>query len=212
VQECSDALRSRESARKRGTVFSGRLFIPIITLISNQSDNPLKGMIMSARILVAYASPHGSTAEIAEAVGKQLQSAGYSVDVRELNSVSSPEDYKAVIIGGPFYMGKIVGDVGKFIGRNRDALAKVPVAAFAVGVAPVGKDPAAIGNAMKKLHEAFVPLVPVAETIFAGKIDLEKLSFFQKFIVGRVHAPVGDFRDWAAITAWAIELPAKLGV
>ena len=169
-------------------------------------------MKMSTRILVAYASPHGSTAEIAQAIGKQLHSAGYSVDVMEFKSVSSPDGYQAVVIGGPFYMGKLVGDVGKFIGKNSDALTKVPVAAFGVGVTPVGKDPTAVGNATKKLHEALAPLKPVAVTIFAGKVDREKLSFFQKFIVGRVHAPVGDFRDWAAITAWAIELPPKMGI
>lgn len=167
---------------------------------------------MSTRILVAYASPKGSTAEIAQAVGKELQSKGYIVDVMELKSVSAPEGYQAVIIGGPFYMGKVVGDVKTFVGRNRDVLTKVPVAAFAVGVAPVGKDPTEISNAMKKFLEALAPLKPVAVTIFAGKVDLEKLSFFQKLIVGRVHAPVGDFRDWAAIVSWAIGLPAKLGV
>ena len=169
-------------------------------------------MKMSTRILIAYASPHGSTAEIAQAVGKQLRSAGNSVDVKELISVSSPESYNAVVIGGPFYMGKLVSEVGKFIGKNSDALTKIPVAAFGVGIAPVGKDPTAIGNATKKLYEALAPIKPVAVTIFAGKVDREKLSFFQKFIVGRVHAPVGDFRDWAAINAWAIELPPKMGI
>jgi len=46
---------------------------------------------MSICILVAYASPKGSTAGIAEAVGKGLQSPGYSVDVVGMKSVSSLE-------------------------------------------------------------------------------------------------------------------------
>lgn len=167
---------------------------------------------MSNRILVAYASPRGSTAGIAQAVGKELQSAGYSVDVAEMNSVSSLGGYHAVVIGGPFYMGKVVGDVGKFIGRYRDALTKLPVAAFTVGVAPVGMDPAEIDKAMKIFHKALAPLEPVAETIFAGKIDLDKLSFIQKWMVGKAKAPVGDFRDWGAIAKWARELPGKLRV
>jgi menaquinone-dependent protoporphyrinogen oxidase len=167
---------------------------------------------MSTRILVAYASPKGSTAGIAEAVGKELQSAGYSVDVAGMKSVSSLEGYDAVVIGGPFYMGKVVGDVGKFIGRHRDALAKMPVAAFTVGVAPVGNDPAEIDKAMKIFHPALAPLEPVAETIFAGKVDLEKLSFIQKWIWKKLKGPVGDFRDWDAIATWAKELPGKMGV
>ena len=167
---------------------------------------------MSTRILVTYASPKGSTAEIAQAVGKELQSAGYGIDVTEIKSVTSLEGYKAVVIGGPFYMGKVVGDVGKFIGKNLDALTKIPVAGFGVGVAPAGKNPTEIDTAMKKLYKTFEPLKPVAMTIFAGKLDPEKLSMFQKWMVGKVKAPVGDFRDWEAIASWAVELPKKLGV
>jgi menaquinone-dependent protoporphyrinogen oxidase len=167
---------------------------------------------MPARILIAYVSPKGSTAGIAEAIGKELRLSGYSVDVAELKSVSSLEGYRAVVIGGPFYMGKIVGDVGKFVGKFRDVLTKMPVAAFAVGVAPVGRDPEQIGEARKIFHQAISPIEPVAEALFSGRIDLENLSFFQKKMVGAVKAPVGDFRDWDAIAKWAKKLPGKFGV
>jgi menaquinone-dependent protoporphyrinogen oxidase len=167
---------------------------------------------MSARILVAYVSPKGSTAEIAEAIGKELRSGGYSADVIEMRSVKSLEGYRAVVIGGPFYSGKVVSGVGKFVGRFRDTLEKLPVAAFAVGVAPVGRDPVQIRDARKTFHKALAPLEPVAETIFAGRIDLSNLSFIQKWMVGKVNAPVGDFRDWEAIAKWARNLPGKLKV
>ncbi len=109
-------------------------------------------------------------------------------------------------------MGSIMADVGKFIARYEVALTKVPVAAFAVGLAPLGKDPADRDNAMKKLQKTLEPLTPVATTIFAGRLDLTKLSWFQKWITEKVKSPVGDFRDWTAIAAWARELPAKMGV
>ena len=57
-----------------------------------------------------------------------------------------------------------------------------------------------------------VPLTPVVMTIFAGSLDLIKLSWFQKWITEKVKSPVGDFRDWIAIAAWALELPAKMGI
>ena len=109
-------------------------------------------------------------------------------------------------------MGKLVGDVGKFVGKYRDVLSKVPVAGFGVGVAPVGKNPPEIDNAVKKLQKTLEPVKPVAVTVFAGKLDLEKLSIFQKWMVGKVNAPFGDFQDWEAIALWAIELSKKLGV
>ncbi len=126
-----------------------------------------------AHILVAYASKKGSTTEIAQAMGKEIRAAGHLVDVTEMKSVSSLEGYNAVVIGAPFYMGNIT-DMRKFTGRYRDALAKVPVAAFAVGLAPLGKDPAGIDNAMKKLQKTLEPLAPVAMTIFAGRLDPAK--------------------------------------
>jgi menaquinone-dependent protoporphyrinogen oxidase len=167
---------------------------------------------MAAQILVAYASKTGSTAEIAQAVGKELQSAGYSTDVAEMKAVSSLADYHAVVIGGPLYMGKVVGDVGKFVGRHHEVLSKIPVAAFTVGITPVSKDPVQIGNAMKLLHSSLAPLQPVSESVFAGRVDPKKLSFIQRKMTEMAKSPVGDFRDWEAIARWARELPAKMGL
>ena len=167
---------------------------------------------MSARILVAYVSPKGSTAGIAQAIGKELLSAGFGVDVVEMKTVSSLEGYNAVVIGAPLYMGKVVGDMGKFIKKHLDALEKMPVAAFTVGMSPVGADPAVTEKALNIFQNALVPLEPVSLTIFAGKVDLEKLSFMQKWMIGKAKAPVGDFRDWEVIAAWAKELPGKLRI
>ncbi len=44
---------------------------------------------MSARFLVANATRNGSTAEIATALGKELESAGHAVAVREMKTVTS---------------------------------------------------------------------------------------------------------------------------
>jgi menaquinone-dependent protoporphyrinogen oxidase len=165
-----------------------------------------------ARILVAYASKKGSTAEIAQAMGKELQAAGHVVDVTETGSVTSPANYHAVVIGGPVYMGKMMGEVGKFVKRYYTELKDLPVAGFIVGLGPVSKDPASIMHAEKVLQAALAPLQPVAVTAFAGRLDPSKLSWFQNWITKNVKSPVGDFRDWAAITAWAKELPGMMKV
>ncbi len=86
-----------------------------------------------ARILVAYASKKGSTTEIAQAIGKELQAAGHVVDVTEVGAVTSPSGYNAIVIGGPMYMGKMMGEVGKFVKRHYNELKDLPVAGFIVG-------------------------------------------------------------------------------
>ena len=163
-----------------------------------------------ARILIAYATKHGSTAEIAEAIGKELTAAGLSVEVKEIGNVQSPAGYDAVVIGGPIYIGKVMADVKKFIGRHQEKLAALPVAAFAVGLSPASKDEKEIGNAKKALSDAIAPLQPVASALFAGSLDPEKLGFIERKMIGMVKSPTGDFRDWDAIAAWGRELPPLL--
>jgi menaquinone-dependent protoporphyrinogen oxidase len=166
---------------------------------------------MSARILVTYATRNGSTAGIAQAVGKELQSAGYNIDVTEIRSVTTLEGYHAIVIGAPLYMGKVI-DIGKFVGRYREQLSGLPIAAFAVGFAPVSKNPGQVEDSMKALNASLAPLSPVASGLFAGMLDPDKLSFIQRKMTEMVKAPVGDFRDWDLIAAWARELPGKMGL
>ncbi len=165
-----------------------------------------------ARILVAYASRKGSTEEIAQAIGKELQAAGHTADAIGIAKVTSLQGYNAVLIGGPMYMGRIDGSIGKFVKRHEQDLARVPVAGFVVCLSAAVKDQEGIAWAEKALHAALAPLQPVAETVFAGRLDPEKLSWFQRWITRKVKSPVGDFRDWTAITSWARELPGKMRV
>jgi menaquinone-dependent protoporphyrinogen oxidase len=137
---------------------------------------------------------------------------GTPFDVTEMKTVTMVEGYNAVIIGAPMYMGSIVKDTGKFVGQYRDQLAKLPVAAFAVGMAPVSNDAEKVAESTKALHASLAPLKPVAATMFAGRLDPEKLSFIQRKMTEFVKAPVDDFRDWNAIAAWVKELPDKMGV
>jgi len=159
-----------------------------------------------ARILVAYASWAGSTKEIAATVGKELDAAGHAADVREMGEVTGLSGYNAVVIGAPMYMGRMVG-TKKFVRRYRAILETMPIAGFAVCLAAAGNDPSAIELMHKTLKNSLAPLNPVAVTLFAGKLDPARLSWFQRWIVHRVKAPVGDFRDWMAISIWARGLP-----
>ncbi len=166
---------------------------------------------MPARILVAYATRNGSTAGIADAIGKELERAGHTTVVKEMKAITTVEGYDAIVIGAPVYMGKVI-EIARFVGRHREKLSVRPVAAFAVGLAPVSKDPKQLDEGMKALTTSLVPLKPVAAILFAGNLDPEKLSFLQRKMTEWVKSPKGDFRDWDAIAAWARELPGKLGV
>jgi len=34
-------------------------------------------------------------------------------------------------------------------------------------------------------------------------VELEKLNPLHKWMINKVESPIGDFRDWDAITSWA---------
>ncbi len=167
---------------------------------------------MTARILVAYASRKGSTAEIAQAVGKELETTGARVDVVELGKISTLAGYDAVVAGVPVYMGKVEKDISKFVAKHRDRLAIIPVAAFAVGIAPVAPRIESVEKVQEDLTTELRPIKPVALTVFAGKLDPEKMSFIERKMTGLMNVTTGDFRNWNAIAAWARELPGKLKV
>ena len=166
---------------------------------------------MPARILVAYASKKGSTAGIARAVARELESAGMTVDVIPLESVTSLGAYDALVLGTPVYAGKFLADIPAFASRFSERIARIPVAGFVTGIAPVwpeAGDPDAI---TEKFVQAMAPGKPVAVTMFAGKFDPREHGILVRSLGKVMKIPAGDFRDWGSISAWARELPAKMG-
>jgi menaquinone-dependent protoporphyrinogen oxidase len=51
----------------------------------------------------------------------------------------------------------------------------------------------------------------VDHRVFSGRIDLGRLGFAERAVVKALRAPVGDYRDWDAITAWAVDIATALG-
>jgi len=51
---------------------------------------------------------------------------------------------------------------------------------------------------------------PRGITVFHGKVDIKKLNFIEKWLLNNVHSPIGDYRDWQSIAAWAVEIAAEL--
>lgn len=164
-------------------------------------------------ILVAVAGKHGSTLEIAEAIGEELRKTGHTVTVFDLKHSPAVEAYDvttfdAVIIGSAVYAGSWVGEAQHFIDAHQIALRARPVWLFSSG--PLGAEkpepsgePAQVPDLMSKSgareHEVFV-----------GKLDRDRLNWGEKLIVKVVRAPYGDFRDWDAIRAWAREIASEL--
>ena len=89
------------------------------------SDN-----INGKRVLVAYDSKHGSTADIAEKIGDVLCENGFRVDMRPALKVEDISPYDAIVIGSPMYYATFLPGALKFLERHRNILAVKKVALF----------------------------------------------------------------------------------
>ena len=87
---------------------------------------------MPNKILVTYASRMGSTAGIAEAIGKTLTENGAEVEVRPMESVKDLTPYQAVVAGSAIQGQQWLPEAMQFLRQHQAALAQKPFAAFLV--------------------------------------------------------------------------------
>ena len=169
---------------------------------------------MSFSVLVAYATRYGSTLEVAETVAATLREDGLKADVQKAQEVRSLAGYNAVILGAPLYISSLEKEARNFLSRHREALAKLPVAIFALG--PIHSDEKELQGSRAQLDKElarFPWLAPAGIAVFAGKYDPVKLRFPDSLVAKLPASPIyqvplSDVRDWAAIRAWAASLPA----
>lgn len=165
---------------------------------------------MSNKVLVTYATRAGSTAEVAEAIGKTLAARGMAVDVLPIKKVTDLSGYQSVVIGGAVRFGQWLPEAVKFVEQNSDALSKKSTAFFAVHIMNLGEDETSQKARLAYLDPARKLITPKAEAFFAGSGNLSKLSFLERTIGRMVKSPEGDLRDWKVINAWAESLPTVL--
>lgn len=163
------------------------------------------------RLLVAAASRHGSTAEIAVELGKALRGAlpGVGVDVVPLGRVGQVEDYDAVVVGSAIYFGRWLAEARWQVSTQAKALRDRPVWLFSSG--PVG-DPTVPATEPADAAELAATLGAREHVVFPGALQRERLGTRERLAVQVVHAADGDYRDWPAVRAWADRIAADLRV
>lgn len=168
---------------------------------------------MAINVLVAYASTHGSTQEVAEAVAATLREHGLAVDLQPARNVRTLEGYSAVVLGAPLYMFHLHKDALRFLSQHQKALTGgLPVAIFAGGPFASGdeKEWQEVRKQLDQELAKFPWLRPVAVEVIGGKFDPARLHFPWNLIPALRQMPPSDLRDWEAIHRWASILAAQL--
>jgi len=159
-------------------------------------------------VLVCAASKHGSTTEIADAIGRRLTEAGLTVDVNDPGEASDLAQYDAVILGSAVYMGNWLESARQFAAEHAGELATRPTWLFSSG--PTGDPPRPSAEKAVSIDPIVAAVAPRDHRLFAGKLDRHQLSFSERALVLAVRAAEGDFRDWDEIATWAAEIGASL--
>ena len=161
------------------------------------------------RILVSTASRHGSTGQVAARIAGTLRAGlpgGTVVEVLPAADVGDVTAYDAVVLGSAVYLGRWL-DHARHLAERIASQPPRPVWLFSIG--PIGEppkpaeDPAEVGALVSSTHAR-------GHRLFAGSLDRHQLGFAEKAVVTALRVPDGDYRDWAAIDAWAARIATDL--
>lgn len=166
-------------------------------------------------ILIAYATFHGSTREIADRIASRLHAAGFAVDCRSVDHVYSIENYSAVILGSAVHGNQWLKDAQKFLDVEAMGLRMRPVWTFSVGMAPAVKGTKWVRDRAVRRESQHIDLTIARKLpqvkdhrLFAGKDEGADMAGPVKWVWGCVGGRFGDFRDWNEIDEWS-EIIAK---
>jgi len=160
------------------------------------------------KALVAFASRHSATRDIAEVIADELGASGLEVDLRETDDVPDLADYQAVVLGSAVYTGDWLRGARHFVRAHQKALRTMPVWLFSSG--PVGPDDARTLSDPPAVPELMRATQAREHRVFAGRLDKRRLDPAERLVSKVVEAPEGDFRDLGAIIEWARSISASL--
>lgn len=156
---------------------------------------------MAIKLLIAYGSKAGSTAEVARAIGEEMAKGGAEVTVKPVEEIQDISAYNAVVVGSAVRAFRLVGVTRRFLRRHKQALRKIPVAYFLVCLVMSEDNPENIKRATQFAKPMLKIKEPVSLGLFGGCMDPDKLTGFAAKMMQS--QPKADYRDWEEIRNWA---------
>jgi menaquinone-dependent protoporphyrinogen oxidase len=170
-------------------------------------------------VLVAFASKHGSTREIALRIAGQLERSGVKAVARPVKDAGELSAYDAFVVGSALYFGSWMKEASDFVRAQAGSLANRPLWLFSSG--PLGTSPTDEQGRDQRVAALPKEANELAETtrarehhVFFGALDHRKFDFGERLIallpVGKKLLQEGDFRDWEEVDAWSATIARDL--
>jgi menaquinone-dependent protoporphyrinogen IX oxidase len=162
------------------------------------------------KILIAYDSGYGATADAAKIIGDALTARGWQADIH-LVEQGNPAGYNALAVGSPIRYGRCTPKIKRFIKANLAVFSQTPTAFFFTCMSVTGfeplpgmplyfdpafndpNQPSARLPVMEKSHTAshyqrglarLIPgVTPVDMGIFRGRLDMDKLNLWHRLMM-----------------------------
>ena len=170
----------------------------------------MTGPAAARTIVVAAASRHGGTCEIADRIAATLTELlpnGWTVVRGDLRDLRVLDGADAVVLGSAIYYGHWMHSAANALAYLR---VTPPTDLWLFSTGPISE----VETENERIISADV-MADLAEAdehhVFGGKLDTTKLSFLERLVVTLVHALPGDHRSWTEVDAWATHIATALG-
>lgn len=161
------------------------------------------------KVLIAYASAHGSTTEIAHAIGKELLEKNINVTVANVNNIRSTAEYDALICGSAIHAGAWLPEMSSFLRAAVETAGSKPFYFFTVCIRVMERFGFEHVTEKYGMPELLTKFNVRDKNIFAGKLALDEVDWNERWTLSaRYDGAVwpsnfdGDFRNWEAIHTW----------
>ena len=159
------------------------------------------------KVLVAVASRHRATREIAEVIADELKTSDLDVDLRDAEAAPDIGGYEAVILGSAVYTGSWLPAARHLVDFQGPASGKSPSGSLVAGRSGL-TSPSSLRSTRDRL--------PDESDRGAGAQDLPRqarqteLGVRRAFVDRVVEAPEGDYRDVGEVMEWANSIASQL--
>jgi len=170
-------------------------------------------MDTTSRVLVAYATAAGSTAEIAEHIAGTLRGAGAEVVCAPVSPELDPAGFDVLVVGSAVHNMAWLPPALDFLARA--AGTGTPTWCFSVGglAGPNGNriNRRMASSELARIARAFpASFAPRDHRMFSGVVDLSGTPLWGRIFYRLTGGGPGDHRDWADIARWAGRVAEQL--
>ncbi len=162
------------------------------------------------KVLVGYATVHGSTSEVAQRIGDVLKQHGHEVTVADVKTLTHVDGYDAFVMGTPIHAGTWLPELKGFVKAFEPQMIGKPFYLWVTCIRVLEEYGMSHVMDFYMEPELLRQLDVRSKTAFAGKLDLQSVDWNERWsLAARYdgHAwPTnfdGDFRDWDKIADWA---------